>query len=80
VAHGPLTIVATIVAGFFQLFVPQFLGPAVDQAYGVLHNVGQDSEAAEAVLLTTALLLLGRPAFVAFSRYCRTISANRLGS
>ena len=54
-----LAIAATICAGFFQLFVPQFLGQAVDQAHGLLMNATQDQEAAEAALLTTALLLLG---------------------
>ncbi|MGY9056670.1 MAG: ABC transporter ATP-binding protein, partial [Alphaproteobacteria bacterium] len=54
-----LAITATICAGFFQLFVPQFLGQAVDQAYGLLKSAGQDREAAEAALMTTALFLLG---------------------
>jgi len=54
-----LAIVATITAGFFQLSVPQFLGQVVDQAYGLLHNAGQDREAAEVALLTTTLLFLG---------------------
>ena len=54
-----LAIVATIAAGFFQLFVPQFLGQAVDQSYSLLRNATQDREAAEAALLTTALFLLG---------------------
>lgn len=54
-----LAIGATICAGFFQLFVPQYLGQAVDQAHGLLMNATQDRDAAEAALLTTALLLLG---------------------
>ena len=54
-----LAIGATICAAVFQLFVPQFLGQAVDQAQGLLLKAGQDREVAEAALLTTALSLLG---------------------
>ena len=54
-----LAIAATICAGFFQLFVPQYLGQAVDQAHGLLLNAGQNRDVAEAALMTTALLLLG---------------------
>ena len=54
-----LAIAATIAAGFFQLYVPQFLGQAVDQAYSLLKNASQDRDAAEAALQNTALFLLG---------------------
>ena len=54
-----LAIGATICAAFFQLFVPQYLGQAVDQAQGLLQSGVTGREAAEAALLTTALLLLG---------------------
>lgn len=54
-----LAISAAIMAGFFQLFVPQFLGQAVDQAQGLLISGGADRAVAEDALLTTALLLLG---------------------
>lgn len=51
-----IAIVATIAAAVFQLFVPQFLGQAVDQANGLLT---EESAGAEAALMQTALLLLG---------------------
>ena len=51
-----LAIAATIAAATFQLFVPQFLGRAVDQAQGLLG--GGDQAAAEQALTTTALLLV----------------------
>jgi len=56
-----LAIAATISAGVFQLFVPQFLGRAVDQAQGLLAGATEGTTAAAAgqALLTTALLLLG---------------------
>ena len=56
-----VAIVATIAAAVFQLFVPQFLGRAVDQAQGLLTGTATsvvDQNLAEAALLTTALLLL----------------------
>lgn len=52
-------IVATILAAIFQLFVPQYLGQAIDQAQALLSNPDADRDLAEAALLTTALLLLG---------------------
>ncbi len=54
-----IAIVATISAAAFQLFVPQYLGQAIDQAQALLGNPGADKAAAETALLTTALLLLG---------------------
>jgi ATP-binding cassette, subfamily B, multidrug efflux pump len=44
-----------------MLFVPQFLGDAVDQAHGLLAGAvaGGDQDAARAALLQTALLLMG---------------------
>lgn len=52
-----LGIVAALAAGFFQLFVPQFLGRAVDEAQGLLETgIGRDL-AGEA-LTTTAMLLI----------------------
>ncbi len=56
-----VAIAATLAAGFFQLFVPQFLGRAVDQARGLLTGAaagGASHQAAEAALMQTALLLL----------------------
>ncbi len=56
-----LAIVATVMAASFQLFVPQFLGRAVDQAQGLLAGAeGQAAKTAAAeALFTTALLLIG---------------------
>ncbi|MGZ0189221.1 MAG: ABC transporter transmembrane domain-containing protein, partial [Alphaproteobacteria bacterium] len=56
-----VAIIATIAAAVFQLFVPQFLGRAVDQAQGLLGAStanAVEQNVAEAALLTTALLLL----------------------
>ena len=50
-------IVSTILAATFQLFVPQFLGRAVDQAHGLL-TLTADRAATEDALMTTALLLI----------------------
>ena len=54
-------IAATILAAVFQLFVPQFLGRAVDQARGLLAGAAGevDRALAEEALLTTAILLVG---------------------
>ena len=56
-----LAIGATGLAGFFQLYVPQYLGQAVDQARGLLHgDVNASGRAgAEDALMATALLLIG---------------------
>jgi len=55
-----IAIIATVAAAVFQLFVPQFLGRAVDQAQGLLTGAtanAVDQSFAEAALFTTALLL-----------------------
>jgi ATP-binding cassette, subfamily B, multidrug efflux pump len=54
-----IAIVATIAAAVFQLFVPQYLGQAIDQARTLLIDPSANRALAEAALLTTALLLLG---------------------
>ena len=57
-----IAIIATVAPAVFQLFVPQFLGRAVDQAQGLLTGAtanAVDQSFAEAALFTTALLLLG---------------------
>ncbi|MDH3289331.1 MAG: ABC transporter ATP-binding protein/permease [Betaproteobacteria bacterium] len=57
----PAAVLAVIGAGVFQLLIPRFLGRAVDHATGLLagaHGVGA-SEAAQAALMTSALLVLG---------------------
>ena len=56
-----VAIVATVLAGVFQLYVPQFLGRAVDQARGLLDGeiTAAGRAGAEDALMTTALLLIG---------------------
>ena len=56
-----LAMTAAVLAGSFQLFVPQFLGRAVDQAQGLLTEsaAGAGRAAAEEALLVTAGLLVG---------------------
>lgn len=51
-----VTIVATVVAVVFQLYIPRFLGTAVDNAYGLLDSAGGDDAARRALLVTGALL------------------------
>lgn len=61
-ARMALAVGATLCAGTFQLFVPQFLGRAIDQARGILvgaAGTAATASAAEAALLQSALLLLG---------------------
>ena len=56
-----IAIGSTIVASVFQLYIPQYLGQAVDQAQGLLAGAAAGiSERAEteAALFTTAILLL----------------------
>ncbi|MBL4719545.1 MAG: ABC transporter ATP-binding protein [Alphaproteobacteria bacterium] len=53
-----VAIIATILAATFQLFIPQFLGRAVDQAHGLL-TANVSRAGAEDALMTTALLLIG---------------------
>ena len=55
-------MVATVIAAIFQLFIPQYLGQAVDQAQGLLAVAASgiaDRAQTEDALMTTALLLLG---------------------
>jgi ATP-binding cassette subfamily B multidrug efflux pump len=56
-----LGIAATVGAAVFQLFVPQFLGRAVDQAHGLLAAASEAAgrTSAEEALFVTALLLIG---------------------
>lgn len=61
-ARMAIALVSTVAAAVFQLFVPQFLGQAVDQAQGLLTRAAGDAaerDAAVEALMTTALLLLG---------------------
>ena len=55
-----LAMVATVLGAGFQLFVPQFLGRAVDQAHGLLIDATTAdgrAEAADALLVTATLLV-----------------------
>ncbi|MCZ6453677.1 MAG: ABC transporter ATP-binding protein [Alphaproteobacteria bacterium] len=56
-----LAVGATVLAGIFQLYVPQYLGRAVDQARGLLDGgvTAAGRAAAEEALMATALLLIG---------------------
>lgn len=73
-----LAILATLLAGGFQLFVPQYLGRAIDQAQGLIVGATMGSAArddAESALLQTALLLLA----VAVARGFCTMMQNYQG-
>ncbi|MEM7123948.1 MAG: ABC transporter ATP-binding protein [Pseudomonadota bacterium] len=56
-----LAMTATVLAGLFMLFVPQYLGEAVDQANSLLAGADDTSsrDFAKAALFQTAMLLLG---------------------
>ena len=61
-ARMAIAMTATVIAAVFQLYIPQYLGQAVDQARGILAGAAAgstDRAVAEEALLTTALLLLG---------------------
>ena len=47
---------ALIVAVVFQLYIPRYLGAAVDNAYGMLRGAGTMTDARQALLVTGALL------------------------
>ena len=73
-----VAIAATLLAGGFQLFVPQYLGRAIDQARGLVAGTVAGTagrETAEAALLHTALLLLT----VAIARGVCTMMQNYQG-
>jgi len=72
----PLAVLAVIGAGVFQLLIPRFLGRAIDHATGLLagtHGAGA-TEAAQAALMTSALLVLG----IAVMRGVLTLAHNYL--
>ena len=52
-----ITLVSTVIASALQLFIPQLLGRAVDEAHG-LATAGSAGQAAESALWITAILLL----------------------
>jgi len=78
-------IAATLAAAIFQLFVPQYLGQAIDQAHILLAGAKNavDREAAEDALLVTALLLLGaaslRGVFTMLQNYLGESVGQRIG-
>lgn len=77
-ARMAVAIGATILAGTFQLFVPQYLGQAVDQARGILGDAAvgaADRAVAEDALFSTAMLLL----IVAVARGFSTMMQNYQG-
>ena len=55
-----LALLATALAAVFQLFVPQFIGQAVDQAQGLMVDAttGSGIASAEEALLMTAIILV----------------------
>ena len=53
-----IAIVASVAAVIFQLYIPQFLGDAVDNAYNLLRG-GADHADAQQALLITGLFLFG---------------------
>lgn len=77
-----ITIAATVVAVVFQLYIPQFLGTAVDNAYGLLGGAGGD-EAARRALLVTGALLFGssvlRGLFTMLHNYMGEAVGQRIG-
>ena len=58
--HYPWRMVAAIgalvVAVVFQLYIPRYLGAAVDNAYGMMRGTGTMADARQALLVTGALL------------------------
>jgi ATP-binding cassette subfamily B protein len=77
-----LAIAALIAAVVFQLFIPQFLGSAVDNAYGLLSGAGAEADARRA-LLVTGLLLFGasvlRGLFTMLHNYLGEAVGQRIG-
>ncbi|MBI3918736.1 MAG: ABC transporter ATP-binding protein [Betaproteobacteria bacterium] len=74
----PAAVLAVIAAGVFQLLIPRFLGQAIDQAAGLLSGAqaagGTAVAAAQAALVTSALLVLG----IAVMRGLFTLAHNYL--
>ncbi|MGY8996185.1 MAG: ABC transporter transmembrane domain-containing protein, partial [Alphaproteobacteria bacterium] len=76
-----VAIVATLMAGIFQIFVPQFLGQAVDEAQGLLGAAGEVASraSAEEALLTTALLLIGASTLRGFCTMMQNYQGEAVG-
>ena len=70
-------ILAVIAAGVFQLFIPLYLGAAIDQALGLVSGAktgGATATQAQSALVTSALLVLG----IAVMRGVFTLAHNYL--
>ncbi|MBN36537.1 MAG: multidrug ABC transporter [Rhodospirillaceae bacterium] len=76
-----LAITATLAAGVFQIFVPQFLGQAVDEAQGLLGLAGEAASRfeAEEALLTTALFLIGASTLRGFCTMMQNYQGEAVG-
>ena len=76
-----VAITATLLAGIFQIFVPQFLGQAVDEAQGLLGAAGEVASraSAEEALLTTALLLIGASTLRGFCTMMQNYQGEAVG-
>ena len=72
----PAAVLAVIVAAVFQLLIPRYLGSAIDQALGLLPaaQAAGGATAAQAALVTSALLVLG----IAVMRGLFTLAHNYL--
>jgi len=54
-----MAVVATIAATLFQLFIPRYVGDAVDNAHGLIGGTALETETASAALWTAALMIVG---------------------
>jgi len=55
----PIAVIAVVIAAIFQLYIPRFLGEAVDHATGLLGGAKTSHGAAEEALWAAAGLLIG---------------------
>ena len=55
----PIAVIAVVIAAIFQLYIPRFLGQAVDHATGLLGGAKASQGAAEDALWAAAGLLIG---------------------
>ena len=76
-----LGICATLLAGTFQLFVPQYVGQAVDQVQGLLTGAvdGSAREAARDALWDTAFLLMGASVLRGFCAMVQNYQGEAVG-
>lgn len=71
----PLAIFSVIVAGVLQLYIPRFLGDAVDNATGMLGGTAATEDQARSALVMAAVLLIS----AAIARGVFTMAHNYLG-